>query len=71
LVAGIKGYLKIKLQGIREYYPDWKYIEIEIEIKNDHIHLHMLILPKYNSKHSSRNYKKEYQWISKKKIFLS
>jgi hypothetical protein len=28
LVTGIKSYLKIKLQEIRKYYPDWEYIEI-------------------------------------------
>jgi len=28
LVTGIKSYLKIKLQEIRKYYPDWEYIEM-------------------------------------------
>ena len=28
LVTGIKSYVKIKLQEIRKYYPDWEYIEI-------------------------------------------
>jgi len=37
LVTGVKSYLKIKLQEIRKYYPDWEYIEIEI--KKDHVHL--------------------------------
>jgi len=45
LVTGIKSYLKIKLQEIREYYPDWEYIEIGI--KKDHVHLYMVISPKY------------------------
>ena len=45
LVAGIKSYLKIKLQEIRRYYPDWEYIEIGI--KKDHIHLYTVIPPKY------------------------
>jgi len=45
LIAGVKGYLKIKLQEIRKYYPDWKYIEIGI--KKDHDHLYMVIPPKY------------------------
>ena len=45
LVAGIKSYLKIKLQEIRRYYPDWEYIGIGI--KKDHIHLYTVIPPKY------------------------
>ena len=44
LVTGVS-YLKIKLQEIRKYYPDWAYIAIEI--KQDHIHLYMMIHPKY------------------------
>jgi len=44
LVTGVKTYLKIKLQEIRKYYPDWEYIEIGI--KKDHIHLYMVIPPK-------------------------
>jgi len=28
LITGVKSYLKIKLQEIRKYYPDWEYIEI-------------------------------------------
>jgi len=45
LVTGVKSYLKIKLQEIRKYYPDWEYIEIGI--KKDHIHLYIIIPPKY------------------------
>ena len=45
MVTGVKSYLKIKLQEIRKYYPDWEYIEIGI--KKDHIHLYMVIPPKY------------------------
>jgi len=41
----VKSYLKIKLQEIRKYYPDWAYIEIGI--KQNHIHLYMVIPPKY------------------------
>jgi putative transposase len=44
-VTGIKSYLKIKLQEIRKFYPDWEYIEIGI--KEDHVYLYMLIPPKY------------------------
>jgi len=40
-----KNYLKIKLQEIRKYYPDWEYIEVGI--KKDHVHLYMVIPPKY------------------------
>ena len=31
LGSGVKSYLKIKLQEIRKYYPDWEYIEIGIK----------------------------------------
>jgi len=40
-----KSYLKIKLQEIRKYYPDWEYIEIGIN--KDHVRLYMVIPPKY------------------------
>ena len=45
LVTGVKSYLAIKLQEIRKYFPDWKYLEIGI--KPDHVHLYMVIPPKY------------------------
>ena len=45
LIPGVKSYLKIKLQEIRQYYPDREYIEIGI--KPDHVHLYMVIPPKY------------------------
>jgi len=44
-VTDVKSYLKIKLQEIRSYYPDWQYIEIGI--KQDHVHLYLVIPPKY------------------------
>jgi len=44
-VTGVKSYLKIKLQEIRKYDPNWSYIEIGI--KQDHIHLYRVIPPKY------------------------
>jgi len=31
LVKGVKDYLKIKLLGIGEYYPEWEYLEIDID----------------------------------------
>jgi len=46
LVQGVKQYLRIKLQEVRKYYPDWEYIEIGID--HDHVHLHMVIPPKYS-----------------------
>ena len=45
LVTGVKSYLKIKLQEIRKYWPDWKYIQIGI--KKDHVYLCMVTPPKY------------------------
>ena len=45
LVRGVEAYLKIKIQEVRKYYPDWEYIEVGIDY--DHVHLHMVIPPKY------------------------
>jgi putative transposase len=45
LVRGVSEYLKIKLQEVRKYYPDWEYMRIGIDV--DHVHLHMVIPPKY------------------------
>jgi len=41
----VTAYLRIKLQEIRKYYPDWEYIEIGIG--DDHVHIHIIIPPKY------------------------
>ena len=46
LTPGIESYLRIKLEEVRKFYPDWHYIEIGID--KDHIHLHMIIPPKYS-----------------------
>ena len=45
LVGGIESYLRIKLEEVRKFYPDWHYVEIGVD--RDHIHLHMIIPPKY------------------------
>jgi len=45
LVRGVAEYLETKLEEIRKYYPDWKYIAIGVDV--DHVHLHMVIPPKY------------------------
>ena len=45
LVRGVAEYLETKLEEIRKYYPDWKYIAIGIDV--DYVHLHMVIPPKY------------------------
>jgi putative transposase len=47
LVKGVKEYLKIKLQEIRKYYPDWEYLEIGVD--SDHIHLCTVMPPKYSA----------------------
>lgn len=44
LVRGIAESLRIKLQEVRKFHPDW-FIE-EIGIEEDHVHLHMIIPPK-------------------------
>ena len=45
LVPNLAKYLKLKLQEVRKFHPDW-FIE-EIGIAPDHVHLHMIIPPKY------------------------
>ncbi len=46
LTGGIESYLRIKLEEVRKFYPDWHYVEIGMG--RDHIHLHMIIPPKYS-----------------------
>ena len=46
LVKGVGEYLTIKLQEVRQYYPDREYVGIGVE--HDHVHLHMVIPPKYS-----------------------
>ena len=45
LVPGVERYLRVKLEEVRKWYPDWQYVAIGIE--PDHVHLHMVIPPKY------------------------
>jgi putative transposase len=44
LVRGIAESLRILLQEVRKFHPDWFIEEIGIEV--DHVHLHMVIPPK-------------------------
>ena len=46
LTPGVASYLRIKLEEVRKYYPDW-YSE-EAGMDKDHIHVHMIIPPKYS-----------------------
>lgn len=46
LTDGIAAYLRIKLEEVRKYYPDWYFTEIGTDL--DHIHVHMIIPPKYS-----------------------
>ncbi len=67
--TGVKSYLKIKLQEIRRYYPDWEYIEIGI--KQDHVHLYMVIPPKYTVNKVVETIKKNTsRSLSRKFVFL-
>ena len=71
LVTGVRSYLKIKLQEIRKYYPDWEYIEIDV--KQDHVHLYMVIPPKYAvskvtetiKKNTSRSLSRKFTFLEK------
>ena len=44
LVRGIAEALRLMLQEVRKFHPDWFIEEIGIEV--DHVHLHMVIPPK-------------------------
>jgi len=44
-VPGVERYLRVKLEEVRKWYPDWEYAAIGVEV--DHVHLHMVIPPKY------------------------
>jgi putative transposase len=68
LVPGVKSYLKIKLQEIRKYYPNWGYIKIGI--KPDHIHLYMVIPPKYAVSMVKETIKKDSSRSLKQKVQL-
>ena len=46
LTPGICSYLRIKLEEVRTYYPDWYFTAIGID--RDHLHLHMIIPPRYS-----------------------
>jgi putative transposase len=61
LTTGVKSYLKIKLQEIRKYYPDWEYIEIGI--KPDHIHLYMMT--EATKKNTSRYLSRKFNFLHK------
>ncbi|MCK4994387.1 MAG: IS200/IS605 family transposase [Candidatus Omnitrophica bacterium] len=71
LTTGVKSYLKIKLQEVKKYYPDWEYVEIGIDV--DHVHLHMIIPPKYSvseevetvKKNTSRLLRKKFSFLKK------
>ncbi len=71
LVKGVDSYLRIKLQEVNKYYPDWIYIEIGIG--KDHIHLHMIIPPKYAiskavetiKSNTSRTLKNKFKFLKK------
>ena len=45
LVPGVQRYLRVKLEEVRKWYPDWEYVAIGMEV--DHVHVHMVIPPKY------------------------
>ena len=66
LTTGVKSYLKIKLQEVRKYYPDWEYVEIGIDV--DHVHLHMIIPPKYSVSEAVETVKKNTSRLLRKKF---
>jgi putative transposase len=46
LVDGMDEYLRLKMEEVRKFYPDWYYEEIGIA--EDHVHVYMVIPPKYS-----------------------
>ena len=56
LNPGIKAYLRIKLEEVRKFYPDWYYTEMGIS--TDHVHLHLVIPPKYSVSYAVGTMKK-------------
>ncbi len=71
LVKGVDRYLRIKIQEIRKYYPDWEYVAVGMD--RDHVHLHMVIPPRYAvskvvetiKKNTSRALRKRYRFLHK------
>ena len=69
LVPGVERYLRVKLEEVRKWYPDWEYVAIGIE--PDHVHLHMVIPPKYAvswvvetlKKHTSRALSEKFAFL--------
>ena len=70
-MKGVAQYLRVKLQEVRGYFPDWYYTEIGID--TDHVHLHMIIPPKYSvsfavgvmKKNTSRALRKKFVFLEK------
>jgi putative transposase len=46
LVKGMDEYLRLKMEEVRKFYPDWHYEEIGVA--EDHVHVYMVIPPKYS-----------------------
>ena len=63
--------MRIKLQEVRKYYPDWEYVEISIE--HNHVHLHIVIPSKYSvstavetmKKNTSRSLREKFGFLHK------
>ena len=71
LVEGVAKYLRVKIQEVRKYYPDWQFTEIGID--KDHVHVHMVIPPKYSvsfavetiKKNTSRRLREKFRFLDK------
>ena len=69
LNEGASEYLRLKLEEVRKYYPDWYYEAMGMD--EDHVHLHMVIPPKYAvsfvietiKKNTSRAMKEKFEFI--------
>src|SRR3989338_80844 len=66
LTPGVTSYLRIKLEEVRKFYPDWYYTEIGIDTV--HVHLHMIIPPKYSVSFAVETIKKNTSRVLRQKF---
>lgn len=71
LNKGVQEYLKIKLEEMKKYRPEWQIVEIGME--EDHVHIHMIIPPKDSvssvietmKKNTARELKQQFDFLKK------
>ena len=69
LVEGVQEYLRLKIEEVKKYHPDWEIISIGFGA--EHVHLSIEFPPKYSGsyvvetikKNTSRKLKKKFKFI--------